>query len=272
MAFIPRCILLGVYAARFRGLRAPLYFSPHGSRLLGPLKGLGALALWLTRPLSGRDAQRAIANSTVDATTLRRLTHERVDVVESPVHADLFAAVRDEAPHPVLLTGCRRPDRESAALFAQLAVILSEESLDVGFGWIGTSDPDSLAQLAAANVQVHDVADACARAPLLARAWIYVAFSGGLGFPLYLAEAMAAGLPCVVWDTRYHRDFIQHGDTGLLCQSQEQLLACVAELIDSAELRQRLGHAARATARARFSDELFRQTFLAAFNSPVAGA
>lgn len=264
--------LLGVYAARFGGLRAPLYFSPHGSRLLGPLRGVGAVLLWLTRPLSGRDAQRAIANSPADADKLRRWTRETVVVVESPVQADFFAAVRQEAAHPVLLTGSRRPDRESAALFAQLAVILSEESLEVDFGWIGTSDPESLARLAAANVAVHDVADVAARADLLASGWVYVALGGGLGFPLYLAEAMAAGLPCVVWDTPYHRDVIEHGKTGLVCHSQEQLLACVAELIDNAELRQRLGLAARGVARARFSGEKFRESFLAAFGTPVAGA
>lgn len=264
--------LLGVYAARFRGLHAPLYFSPHGSRLLGPLKGLGAVVLWLMRPLSGRDAQRAISNSAVDATTLRRLTHEPVAVVETPVHADLFAMPRQESAHPMLLTGGRKTDREAAARFAQLAVILCEESLDVGFGWIGTADPESLAHLAAANVAVHDLSDAAGRAQLLGSAWIYVAFAGGLGFPLDLAEAMAAGLPCVAWDTPYHRDVIVHRKSGLLCQTQEQLLASVAELIDSAELRQRLGQEARATALQRFSGEKFRQAFLTAFRSPRAPA
>lgn len=264
--------LLGVYAARFRGLHAPLYFSPHGSRLLGPLKALGAVALWLMRPLSGRDAQRAITNSAVDATTLRRLTHERVVVVENPVHGDFFATARQESARPLLLTGARRADPESAARFTQLAVILSEESLDVGFAWIGTADPESLACLAAANVAVHDVSDATARAQRMASGWIYVAFGGGPGFPLYLAEAMAAGLPCVVWDTPHHRDIIEHGKTGLLCQSEEQLLASVAELIDNTDLRQRLGQAARSTAVERFSGEKFREAFLAAFHRAPVGS
>ncbi len=263
--------LLGVYAARFMGLRAPLYFSPHGSRLLGPLRYMGAVLMWLTRPLSGHGAQRAIANSLADADRLRRWTGAPVVVVESPVHAAFFAVPRREAAHPVLLTASRRPDRESAARFAQLAVILSEESLAVNFGWIGTSDAESLARLAAANVEVHDVSDAATRAELLASGTVYVAL-GGLGFPLNLAEAMAAGLPCVVWDTPYHRDLVEHGKTGLVCHTQEQLLACVAELIDSAEARRQLGQAGRALAEARFSGEKFRESYLAAFGAPVADA
>ena len=83
---------------------------------------------------------------------------------------------------------------------------------------------------------------------------------------------MAAGVPCVVWYTPYLRDVIEHGKTGLLCQSQEQLLASVAELIDNAEMRQRLGQAARSAAVVRFSGERFREAILAAFNLPAATA
>jgi glycosyltransferase involved in cell wall biosynthesis len=262
--------LLGVYAARFKRLPQRLFFSPHGSRSLGPWKQFGALALWLLRPLSGRTGQRAIANSAADATTLRRLTSETVQLVESPVDAAFFEASRHEARHPLLVTSSRTHNPDAAAMYAQLAVLLGEESLDLSCNWLGTADTESLARLNAANVGVYDATEAADRASRLSQGWVYVAFGGALGFPLFLAEAMAAGLPCVVWDTPYHRGVIEHGKTGLLCNSQQQLLACVAELVDTAELRDRLGRAAREEASRRFDGQKFRESMLAAYSASTS--
>ena len=266
--FIPS--LVGTYARRFHGLTQTLYFSPHGSRLLKPITAVSALTVLLLKPLVRLSDQSAIANSAFDASALGRVTDDRIQVVESPVDATFFAVSRREARRPLLITGSRKRNHEDAAMFAQLAVLLSEESLEVSFNWLGTADADSLARLSAANVAVFDTTDATERASRLSSAWVYVAFGGDLGFPVFLTEAMAAGLPCVAWDTPYHREVIEDGKTGFCCNSYPQLLACVTRLIDSPQERQRLGSAARAEAHRRFNSKTFRDAFLAAYHASPA--
>jgi len=51
----------------------------------------------------------------------------------------------------------------------------------------------------------------------------------------------------------------------LCCDSLEQLLAAVAQLIDSRAERERLGRAARAEARRRFDDQRFRDSIHSAY-------
>ncbi|MDL2338227.1 MAG: glycosyltransferase family 4 protein [Pseudomonadota bacterium] len=262
--FIPS--LVGTYAARFHGLSQTLYFSPHGSRLLKPIVAVSALTRLAFKSVARLSDQRTIANSAFDASALVRVTNEKIQIVESPVDSVFFAAARHEVRRPLLMTVSRNRNYEAAAMFAQLAVLLSEESLQVSCNWLGTADADSLARLSAANVAVFDITDAAERASRLSSAWVYVAFVGELGFPLFLAEAMAAGLPCVVWDTPYHRDVIEDGKSGFCCSSYPQLLACVTRLIDSPEERQRIGSAARSEAHRRFDSKTFRDAFLAAYH------
>lgn len=82
----------------------------------------------------------------------------------------------------------------------------------------------------------------------LAAADIYVFPSHVEGFPNALLEAMGAGLPVVATDVGAVRELVTDGETGLIVPPQQPaaLAAALARLVGDAELRQRLGAAARA--------------------------
>lgn len=261
--FLP--CLFGLALVRQASIAAPVYYSPHGSRALGPLWLVANMLLWTLQRLAGSRGHHSITNVAVEASRLPALTQHDVDLVESPVGSPFFEVARNESRHPLVVTGSRADNPRGAELYAQLAVLLGGDALRLSFNWIGRADAVSAQRLKAANVGVYDVITDNERASRLATGWIYLAPGGTRGFPLFLAEAMAVGLPCVAMDSDYHRDVIRHGETGFLCRNDAELMSCIAQLIDSPALRERIGQAARAEALQRFGEVRFRESLMAAY-------
>jgi glycosyltransferase involved in cell wall biosynthesis len=248
--------LIGAWAAKRTGVEVALHYAPRGSASYGPLVDTGTLLRWITA--SDDTPQRP-------ALPLQ----PGIDLVETPVGPEFFEVERNEARRPLVVTGNQFNNPRSAELFAQLAVLLGGEDLGLGFNWIGTADQGSMVRLKAAQVGVFPVRSAAERAQRLAAGWVYLAPGGSRGFPSLLVEAMAVGLPCVAVDTPYHRDVIRPGETGFLCTSEREIVGCIAKLVDSPELRQRMGAAARAEADRRFGEAKFRDSLFAAYHLRV---
>ena len=258
--------LVGAQAVRACSMTVPIYFSPHGSRSVNGLRGLGAMLLPLIARFLG-PLHAAIVNVPNEAQALQRW--RSTELVESPVGSAFFAAPRNEARRPLLVTGGRSQGPRNVELLAQLAVLLSGGDLRIGFNWIGSVDAVSQARLTAANVAVFDVSSDAECAARLAAGWVYVAPGGTRGFALFLAEAMAAGMACVALDCVQHRHVIRDGENGFLCRSEQEMIARIASLIDSRELRARIGAAARSEAGRRFGEPDFCAKLLAAYALPA---
>lgn len=189
--------------------------------------------------------------------------------VERPVSPEFFAAPRRETRRPLIVTGSHTSSAHSADLFAQLAVLLGGEDLGLAFNWVGAIDEASRLRLKAAQVGVFPATTAAEWASRLASGWVYLAPGGDEGYPSLLVEAMAVGLPCVAVDTPDHRSVVRHGENGYLCRTAEEIVNCIAPLIDSAELRQKIGQAARREIEQRFDPERFRDALFAAYQLPI---
>lgn len=253
--------LIGASAVRAAGLQAPVFYSPHRSQARRTSLTIGALALFLIRPLLRPLHSAAIVN--VPRQTLAFERWESVALVESPVSDVFHTVTRNEARYPLIVTGGRVRNAQSVDRLAQLSVLLGGEELRISFNWIGTVDAPARVRLKAANVSVFDVSSDAERATRLAAGWIYVALGGARGS--LLAEAMAAGLPCVAADHPQHREVIRDGETGFLCRSERDVIGRVAALIDSAALRARIGKAAREEAKDRFAESSFSTKLLEAY-------
>jgi glycosyltransferase involved in cell wall biosynthesis len=261
--------MLGAYAMRSQQPAPKIFFSPHGSNSLGPLKSAAGLALLAMRR-GDSGGQHAISHVGPEVRAMA-VTRQSVDLVESPVDEPFLHVQRHEARRPLLVAGSHPSDPVGAARFAQLAVLLGEEELGISFNWVGALAADGRARLKAADVATFDL-PAAERAAKLNPAWIYLAPGEDYGFPHYLAEAMAVGLPCVAWDTTCHRHLIHHGDTGFLCKSEEEMLMRIGQLVESPELRRNVGRAAREEASLRFNPARFGEQILKAYQLPAAAA
>lgn len=207
--------------------------------------------------------------SAAEISPLAAASHHPMAQVERPVSAEFLSTPRREARHPLIVTGSHASSPRDADLFAQLAVLLGGGDLGLAFNWVGAVDEASRLRLKAAQVGVFPASTVAEWASRLAAGWVYLAPGGAPGFPSLLVEAMAAGLPCVAVDTPDHRSVVRHGENGYLCRTAEEIVNCIAPLIDSAELRRKIGQAARRDMEERFDETRFREALFAAYHLPI---
>lgn len=248
--------VVGALALRRSGATGQVLYSLRGCRSLVALCAagwlIGMLARRSLRP--SRRAAVAIFPLEVRASGSRGLRH----LIEHPVHAAFLAVPRDEAPAPRVLSGGTHADTHSIDILSQIAVLLSAEALAIEFRWLGRMDEGTASRFQAAGIRIVDTDDEAVQAAELARAWLCVAPWWTQGHPLFLIQAMAAGLPGVVLDCPRHRQVVEHGTTGFVCASGDELIRAVALLLDDPALRRRMGDAARERTRARFGPSCLR--------------
>lgn len=112
----------------------------------------------------------------------------------------------------------------------------------------------------------NEVSEATAEKPFVFTSWrtdMDVVFAGldivlltslNEGTPVSVMEAMAAGKPVVATNVGGIAELVQHGRTGFLAQTANELSARVVELLEQPSLAAEMGIAARETAKERFSE------------------
>lgn len=244
--------LLGRHVLRGSSVQAPLFFHLDRDALVARLvRGLDRSAF-----LVQRDRVEAL-----DATG-RGLPPE----LSEPVDEVYFQAPRAEAATPLIVTTGRPDDLVYAQAFVQLAVMLTGLRPALTFGWIGEAGPAVQQMLQAAQITRLRGADAAERAEVLQRAWVYVAPEGcdDSSDGRSMAEAMAAGVPCLGRRAPAYRALIVHALSGYLCNRNNDLIAAIARLVEAGPLRQTMGQAARTRARHRHGRHRFRASMLLA--------
>jgi glycosyltransferase involved in cell wall biosynthesis len=85
-------------------------------------------------------------------------------------------------------------------------------------------------------------------------------------------EAMASGVPCVVMHAGGPATIVQHGVTGMVCNTVAELAGGVVELARRPALRAQMGRAARRAAMGRTWDQIGATVWLAWQEALAAGA
>lgn len=242
--------IVGALALRRAGATCQVLYSFERRHAAVAMRAIGWLIMVLAQR-SLRPSRRAVVATfplEVDAPGPRDLRH----LVEHPVHAAFLAVPRDEAPAPRVLSGGTQAGTRSIDILSQIAVLLSAEAPDIEFRWLGRMDEGTASRFDAAGIRIVDTDDETVQAAEFARGWLHVAPWWTQGHPLFLIQAMAAGLPGVVLDCPRHRQVVEHGATGFVCASGDEMVRAVAMLIEDPGLRRRMGDAARERTRARF--------------------
>lgn len=178
---------------RSSDVKAPVVYSPHGSRSLGSLRFAGKLAMLAAKSATRPIRQSAIVTVPREVEALDKWV--AADIIESPVRNLFFAVTRREAAKPQIVSGGRQTSARSIEVFSQLAVLLSGEELGLDFNWMGTVPAAAQQRARAASVTVFPISDDHACAAAMVAGWVYVAPWSTRGFPLFLVQAMATGLP-----------------------------------------------------------------------------
>jgi hypothetical protein len=253
--------LLGARALSGASAMRRVLYSPY----LTPLR-----SAWMTA-LLGRVIRNqppgleyaAIAASLPEAQLLSKLLNRSAEVLPHPVSDVFFAVQRREAARPsVLAQGC---GVEAVDLATRLSVLLNGREARVSFSWLGTAMPGERAHLRAANVPVLEATEDTQRAELLAGASFFIHASRRDHVQLVVAQAMAAGTPCLLSDTPPHRALIRHGETGFICTSERDFIEKSVLLMRDRSEAKRIGEAARAEALRRFTTRHFEGAILRAY-------
>jgi hypothetical protein len=258
--------LLGSRALRsssVAGRLAPttrLLFSPHLAEL-GSWRGLlmGQMLKAELAPLH----RGALLASPGEAHLLSRLLERSAEILPPTVDGLFFQAGRSESPRPAVFAG--GTGLEAIDGVSRLAVLLNGREERVAIAWLGPLTRTSRAQLQAAGVQVFDAEDDAAAARLLSGATAYLHVSRAGGQVRALAQAMAAGVPCLASDTLAHRALIRHGETGFICAGDLDFVEKLVVLFRDAGERERIGQAARAEASRLFTQRHFETAVLRAY-------
>jgi len=102
---------------------------------------------------------------------------------------------------------------------------------------------------------------------LLARSDLLVLCSECEGFPNILLEAMAARLPVVTMRAGDAARIVQHGITGYVVESVDQMPDCIIRLGRSRALRQQMGEAGRERVEQEYRCEMLPERLLRLFET-----
>ena len=254
--------LVGSYVFGAKRIDAHVLHSPAGPAWLDRFQVTAAVLRSLLRGQCALLDTPPVASSLAEARTLSRITGRSADLVEFPVATAFFQTALRPAKDPVIVTAGNAPNEHDVDLYTRLAVLLHAEKRPVRFSWMGDVSSRARARLAAAQVRVFETADAADAARYLSRAWIFVQTQTDDDFAAHVAQSMAIGLPCLVSDTRAHRDLIRHGENGFICTSERDFVDRLTALIGNHVERTRIGSAARAEAKRRFTRGHFRRRLL----------
>ena len=276
-------------------LRKPVVMTLHtaGHDEPAAIERHGRLARWAFR---AADRYMSVSPALIDAFVGAGMPRERIAFVPNGIDVDRFApadaaerlslrnslSLRGDRP-VIVFVGFFSTDKQPRVLFDAWLQLQTSARIDATLLFVGATNstyfevdnaiaPAMQAAAAAAGVadRLHFAGVTRDVPAYLRAADLFVLPSRREGLPVALLEAMACGLPCVASRLTGSTDaIIEPGVNGLLTPPGDvaALVEAIAALLDNAAERRRLGLAARATVKERFSSDGTADRWLDAYES-----
>jgi glycosyltransferase involved in cell wall biosynthesis len=220
------------------------------------------LERWPLRLFYRRTPFLTISDAARDDLVREGIPRENITVEYLGVEPESFAPVA-RSPEPRLIFVGRLKAYKRVELLLDVLDALPGVALDV----VGEGDhrPDIEAEITRRGlrdrVHMHGYVDGARKAELYGRAWVNVTASASEGWSLTVMEAALCATPSAALAVGGLTESIIDGETGYLARDVPELSARVRDLLDDAELRDRLGRAAESRARS-FTWDRSAATFL----------
>ena len=256
--------VLGRVAAWLSVSDAQVFYSPHGFAFLRQDVSLTKQKLYLLfEQLAAKLGDTLVACSQSELNlAVEKVRHSRVRFVENAIDLSKVQRSQGSTDGQVYVFNAGRVCYQKGPWrFSSVASACTD--LPVQFVWIGNGEmADSLLSAHAPNLQLTGWVTHAEVSQRLTRADVFLMPSLWEGMPLALIEAQAAGVPAVVPNVVGCKDVVQHGVTGFVCDSNEDLCARTRELVANAQLRRRMGENAAQMASTRFAVERMNKELL----------
>ncbi|WP_151640750.1 glycosyltransferase family 4 protein [Corynebacterium sp. 11A] len=206
--------------------------------------GLAQLGWFLESTVAPRVYRHArwVTVSEASASELRELGVRDISVIHNGVDPVPHFDALPPASGPRLVTLSRLVPHKQIEHAIEVADALGVDLDVIGSGWW----EENLREIAGENIHFHGHVSEEAKHALLERADIHLMPSRKEGWGLAVVEAAQHGVPTIGYrSSRGLCDSVLDGETGVLVDTPEQLLAATAELIADPARRTSLGEAAR---------------------------
>lgn len=147
----------------------------------------------------------------------------------------------------------RVSNQKAPWVFASIAKNVLAKHSDVEFIWVGGGDAEDEIPLREAGVSITGFLDRDSAIKETAKLDIFLQTSLYEGLSLALLEAQAAGIPAVVSNIPGNDEVVQHELCGFVGNDEAELTAFTEKLVESSELREKLGTGARRYVQENFS-------------------
>ena len=218
-----------------------------------------AAATWLLeRPLSRvyrKTPVLAVSRSTAEDLVARGFRPEQIRVSENGVdtghYSPDFATGRFTRPTVLYLCRLKKYKRVDLVLQSFAAILRTRPTAQLVVAGTGDAAPELKALAASlgieANVEFAGFVPEAEKLRLLRGAWVHVLTSPKEGWGISVVEAAACGTATVASNSPGLRDSVVDRETGFLVPHGDvtALADRIGEVLDNAQLRERLGQAAR---------------------------